>query len=362
VVKFSRNYFILLLVVVLLIIIAQSAAAVSNLEEKIAEQNLELYTEEYGVAKLRSRDKQEIDQIFSRLTAEAKKNAPNLDFQYQIIDAPVINAAYLGAGRMILFKGLVDRVENDKQLAAIIAHELGHGVHGDIQKKLDWMQTIQLGTLLVDLASDGEVNEDGASQVTAIALNLLQKGYSRTQEKEADYYSVLLTDRAGYDSYGVVELMELLKSKQQQATDSELLEIFSDHPNLDKRINYLNNLVIKLKQAEQFYYSPMATARRLTKGLIDDDLGVVYSTYGEQVQNQLSLKQFKKQQRVQDIRNKINNLTNSHSYQLELRNEVEGTARVAVLFEQSNSSTLGLALDLQEGNYGWKIVNKVNIY
>jgi Skp family chaperone for outer membrane proteins len=72
VVKFSRNYFILLLVVVLLIIIAQSAAAVSNLEEKIAEQNLELYTEEYGVAKLRSRDKQEIDQIFSRLTAEAK--------------------------------------------------------------------------------------------------------------------------------------------------------------------------------------------------------------------------------------------------------------------------------------------------
>ncbi|MFO7819165.1 MAG: M48 family metallopeptidase [Halanaerobacter sp.] len=351
----NKYYLRLLLVVALLVILSYSAVAVSDLERKISKQNMKLYTEEYGVADLKEERQREIDKLFESLSTEAKKDAPKLDFQYRIIDAPVMNAAYLGAGRMILFKGLVDGVENNKQLAAIIAHELGHGVNDDISEKIDWMQTIQLGTVLADLMGDGEINEDRSSQITAIALSLLQKRYSRGQEKEADYYSVFLTDRAGYDPYGAVEVMKLLKRKSDGSTDSELLEIFAEHPNLDKRINYLSELVTKVEHEDKYYYAPLATVRRFTKGLLKEDLEMVYSTYSSEVKEELSLAQFKERKEIKNIYGKVNNLSKQSNYQIELRNQVEGTARVAVLFERENDCPLAVALDLKKGDYGWKV-------
>lgn len=357
-----KCYLILLLIVTLFWGLTCPGAAVSDLEQQVAKRNLKLYQEKYGVANLSEYERKKIDKIFQRLTEEAKKDAPQLNFQYQIIAAPVINAAYLGAGQMILFKGLIEEVETKEQLAAIIAHELGHGVNDDIEEKLDWIQTIQLGTLLADLAGDGEINEDQSSRITAIALNLMQKGYSRTQEQEADYYSVFLTKRAGYNPEGAVEVMKLLKRKSKETTDSELLEIFAEHPNLDKRINYLNELVVKLAEADKYYSSPISTGRRFTKGLLKGDMQQVYETYSHQVQQQLSVAQFVKQEQLQVIRSKVNNLSAKATYQIELRNQVEGTARVAVLFAKSNDAILGLALDLKKSNYGWKVANQPDIY
>ena len=357
-----KYYLTTFLVVTLFLALTCSAAAVSELEEKISKRNLKLYKEEYGVADLPQQEKEEIDKLFQRLTNEANKDAPGLNFKYEVIDAPVMNAAYLGDGRMILFKGLVEQVETKEQLAAIVAHELGHGVNGDIGEKLDWIKTIQLGTILADLAGDGEINEDQSSRITAIALNLLQKGYSRTQEKDADYYSVFLTERAGYNPVGAVEVMKLLKKKSNGPTDSELLEIFSEHPNLDKRINYLSELVKKVESADKYYYSPISTARQFTEGLLKGSIQQVYSAHSQRVQKQLSLTQFKEQEQFKTIRRRIGNLTDKSTYQIDLRNQVEGTARVAVLFNRGDNSTLGLALDLKKSDYGWKIANEADIY
>ena len=353
---------ILIVVVTLLLTLTYSAAAVSDLEKEVSKQNIKLYTEKYGIAELPKERKEEIDNLFQRLSAEAKKDAPNLDFQYRVIDAPVMNAAYLGDGRMILFKGLIEETENNKQLAAIIAHELGHGVNGDIGEKLDWIRTIQLGTLLADLSGDGEINNDQSSRITAIALNLLQKGYSRDQEKEADYYSVFLTERTGYDPYGAVEVMELLKRKSGGSTDSDLLEIFMEHPNLDKRINYLSDLVTKVEEVNKYYYSPMSTARRFAKGILEEDFKTVYDTYSSQVQKRFSLAEFKEEQQVKKVRQEMKNVDNKASYQIDLRNQVEGTARVAILLDRNNGSTLDLALDLKKGKYGWKITYGPTFY
>ncbi|MGM0501795.1 MAG: M48 family metallopeptidase [Bacillota bacterium] len=360
--KWKQQGFILLLVITILFSITYSAAAVSELEQKISKRNMELYIEEYGVAELKPEKKKEVEQLFNSLTTEAKKDDFRLNFRYKIIDAPVINAAYLGDGRMILFKGLIDEVENNNQLAAIVAHEIGHGVNQDIKEKIDWIQTIQLGTLLADLAGDGEINQDNSSKITALALNLLQRGYSRSQEKEADYYSVFLTNRAGYDPDGAVGVMKLLKKKQGGAADSALLEVFASHPNLNKRINYLTELVTKVKDVDKYYYSPIATARRFTKGLLNDNLEIIYKTYGEQVHEKVALSEFKKQSQVKKVRNKVSGRRQEFSYQIDLRNQVEQTARVAVLLEQKNKATLGLALDLKKGNYGWKIINGPDFY
>ena len=353
-----KYYFSLFLVVSILLVFAHSAAAVSELEKKISKRNLKLYTEKYGVAKLKEERKEEIDKIFARLSAEAEKDAPKLDFQYRIIDAPVMNAAYLGAGRMILFKGLVKKVEENDEIAAIIAHELGHGVNDDIGEKLNWMQTIQLGTLLADLAGDGKVNEDGSSHITAIALNLLQKSYSRSQEREADYYSVFLTERAGYNYYGAAEVMKLLKKKS-GGTDSELLEIFAEHPNLDKRIDYLTALAKKIEARNKYYYAPISTARRFAQGIIRDNIKVAYDAYSTEIQNRFSLTEFKARKEVKRVQNRIADLSDKSTYQIELRNQAEETARVAILFKQKK---VGLALDLKQGDYGWKIANPAQFY
>ncbi|GAB6100552.1 hypothetical protein JCM16358_24310 [Halanaerocella petrolearia] len=356
--KLKKGILIGILLACLLVSISLSVEAVSAGEKKIAKKNLKRYINEYGRAYLKSEEKRRIDQIFSDLAGKAKLDDPELNFKYDVIAAPVMNAAYLGAGQLVIFEGLINKVENDKQLAAIIAHELGHGVNDDIQDNLELIQTMQLGNALIDLINDGKINQERPGLITTIAFNLLQKGYSRKQEKEADRYSVFLTQRAGYDPQGTVEVMRLLKRNQNGPTDSELLEVVSDHPNLDNRIDYLSQLVNQLKQANQLYNSPLATARRFTKGLLKEDIDVIYDTYTREVRKQLSIKASQQQERYQKVVSRINQLENKSAYTLQLRNQVEGTSRVAI----SLSNDLVLAIDLIAGKYGWRIARGPFVY
>ncbi|KXS38410.1 MAG: peptidase M48 Ste24p, partial [Candidatus Frackibacter sp. T328-2] len=192
--RIFNKYKIIILMLLLLLLISMPVNAVSDLEKEIAKRNLKRYTERYGKAKLEPRVRNKVEKIFNKLASKAEKNAPDIDFKLHVVDAKVLNAVYLGDGHVMLFEGMLKATENRNQLAAVLAHELGHGVNDDIQDSIDLIQGIRLGSLLIDYAKDGQVNQENPGFITALSWQLLQKGFSRKQEREADRYSVFLLE------------------------------------------------------------------------------------------------------------------------------------------------------------------------
>jgi Zn-dependent protease with chaperone function len=364
--NFKRRWLVILLLIIFLLIYNLSVIAVSDLEQKIAKENLKRYTKKYGIAKLKPRQNNRVYGIFNELASKAHKDVSDINFELHIVDTQLLNAVYLGNGHLMLFKGLLKKIKNDEQLAAVLAHELGHGVNNDIQDTIDLIQGIRLGSLLIDLAKDGKVNQEGPDFITALSWQLLQKGFSREQERDADMYSVFLLERCDYDPQGTVGLMKVLKSGKEQGSNSKLLELFSDHPNLNNRIDYLSRIIMKLEEAENIYYSPVSSSNKLAKGLLRDDIKMIYSTYSEMVLDNRTLEDFKNNSHLKKIRKKIVQLKENHKlrYNLELRNQVEGTARVAVSFfnNKEQEPIVSLALDLIKEKYGWKVLRGPNIY
>ncbi|WP_018250228.1 M48 family metallopeptidase [Orenia marismortui] len=361
--RLRKSLFILPILCLFLLLINFSVYAVSDIEKEIAKQNVEKYKEKFGLAELSTKEEKRINNIFDRLTVKAHPDAIDLNFKLYVIDAPVLNAAYMGDGHMMVFKGLLDQVENDNQLAAIIAHEIGHGVNDDIQDSINIIQGIQLGGALVDLITKDSENRDSSNLIANISMILLKKGFDRGQEKEADYYSVFLTKKAGYDPHGTIGVMKLLKRKSGGSSDSELAELFSDHPNLDNRIEYLTALVTEVENAEKLYYSPVATASRLAQGILSSNNSLIYSTYTESIQEAISLERFSTNYQINKVIDKVKLLkTDSNlSYDMKLRNQVDGTARVAINY-LSGVEIISLAIDLMKTEYGWRVVREPRLY
>ncbi len=68
------------------------------------------------------------------------------DLEILVLDSPVVNALAFPGGLIVVYSGLIERLESPEEMAAVLAHELGHVVHRDAMKNL--IRQIGLSTLL----------------------------------------------------------------------------------------------------------------------------------------------------------------------------------------------------------------------
>ena len=351
----------------ILIFSSLAAYAVSDFEKKVAKKNYERLEEEFGFAKLNRVTLSKLDRIFNDLAKAAKKDNPDIEFKLHVLDSPALNALYIGDGHVMIFKGLLDNLDNNHQIAGVLAHEIGHGINNDIQDNINLIQGIQIGSMLIDALRDEE-SSDLSKIIENVAWTLVSKGFSRDQEQEADRYAVFLMEKIDYNPEGFVEALKVLKRESGVKGESELLELFSSHPNLGKRIEYTSNLVRKIKGAKRTFSDPISAGDRFAKALLLGDDRLLYETYAEIIHQNLSFEEFKKRDELRQIRDKLDKIGNRKSlkYRVELRNQQEGTARVAVLYYKSNGKkkepSLALALDLIHDRFGWKVIREPMVY
>ncbi|MEX0923471.1 MAG: M48 family metalloprotease [Rhodovibrionaceae bacterium] len=106
--------------------------------------------------------------------------------------------------KITLTRGLLQFMQNEDEVAAIVGHEMGHHIVGHLDKKRDnYVIGSVLGAILG--AAAGAAAGDGSTAVMGGALGSQAGGmagiisYSKEHEREADYISVYLLARAGYD-------------------------------------------------------------------------------------------------------------------------------------------------------------------
>lgn len=139
------------------------------------------------------------------------------------------NAFALPDGRIYLTDALVELAGDDAEILAVLAHEAGHHVH---------RHGLRLGiessaVVLAAGVAFGDVS--GSSLAVTLPTVLLQSGFSRGHEREADAYAVALMRRKGQDPQAFARIMRRLQTAQ-PALEKGVGGYLSTHPPTPERI------------------------------------------------------------------------------------------------------------------------------
>ncbi len=178
------------------------------------------------------------------LVLDGNRQVP-FEFHFSIVNSSAINAFATPGGYIYINKGLINAVENEGELAGVIAHEISHANARHIASIIDKSQKLNIATLAAVLAAallggGGEATAAIAAFSVAGAASLSLK-YSREHEEEADRIGIEYLVKAGYYPDAMVDFLKIMKKYEflSKSMPSYLLT----HPGTDERIFYLDNII-----------------------------------------------------------------------------------------------------------------------
>ena len=182
----------------------------------------------------------------------------NTEFEFRILDSPIINAFALPGGYVYVTRGLLAHLNNEAQLAVVLGHEVGHVAARHSSKQAGQRQLMQ--GLLVAGAVAGQAAGGGqaAQNVMGIggqAAQLLSLSYSRDDERESDRLGVEYATMAGYEASEGAAFFTSLERKQEQSGQS-IPTWQSTHPDPGQREQTIPELA---RQWQQRVGTPAAT-------------------------------------------------------------------------------------------------------
>ncbi len=170
--------------------------------------------------------------IFDRIIAVCDRR--ELVYIIKVVEEESINAISLPGGYIYIFKGVIDKVDNDDQLAGVIAHEVGHIAAKHGMKRLQASYGYGILQALAIASGDARV----ATGVQAVYTSLFL-AHSRQDEFEADRLGVRYLKRAGYDPNEMAGFLKKLKEENEKAP-IRAKSYGRTHPYVAERIAIVN--------------------------------------------------------------------------------------------------------------------------
>lgn len=147
----------------------------------------------------------------------------NYNYQFTVIDNTDVNAFTIPGAKIFICKGLISFANTPEEVAAVLAHEIGHAEKRHVVNKI--AKELGLGIIFM-LITGGD-----PGIVTEIIRLVASTGFDRDQEKEADEFALQLLEKSGIHP----KHMESFFKKINDLHDVNMPEIFMTHPDSDKR-------------------------------------------------------------------------------------------------------------------------------
>ena len=163
---------------------------------------------------------------------------PELDWSFGVLDTDTVNAFAAPGGTVLISRGLLRRLNDESELAGVLAHEVTH-----VELKHHLRTLIQTGVMgsaaskTLSLATGGRTDAYNGI-ATDVFTNLYSRGLSRDDELEADRNGMQLARRAGYDAYGLVAVLQTLEAMNPK--DASLTLLLKTHPQPADRLAQLS--------------------------------------------------------------------------------------------------------------------------
>jgi len=181
---------------------------------------------------------QYVNDIGQRLARVCFRN--DVTYHFKIVDADIINAFALPGGFIYIYGGALLAMDNEAQLAGVLAHEMGHVAARHSVKQI---QKTQAYSILASILLKDE--KKSIQELSNIAANLVFLGYSRTAEFEADELGLHFLYQAGYDPVGLLEFFEKLKQTEKE-DPGKLTLLLRTHPFTSDRISQAKSQISSL--------------------------------------------------------------------------------------------------------------------
>lgn len=164
------------------------------------------------------------------------------DFRSYIMRVPEFNATCAPNGMIQVYSGLLLRVTNESQLAAILGHEIGHYIRRHSLARL--RNTREADDFMAGL--DYQMSGPWSGLIRDVTQDLRDYGvssFSRDNERESDALGLGLMADAGYDPFECAEVWRNIVGETEAADRKEKFYLFaSTHPSSKERIENLTKL------------------------------------------------------------------------------------------------------------------------
>ncbi|MGD0296449.1 MAG: M48 family metalloprotease [Bryobacteraceae bacterium] len=184
---------------------------------------------------------------------------PGIHYQFHVIDSPQINAFALPGGQIFVMSGLLEFVESEAELTAVLGHEMSH---------------VDLRHCIERYQYEAKLRKAGAPELgwmVEMAHRLVMLGFSPQQELEADAQGERLSVESGYDPDAEPALFTRMKTKfhepsrvqattpageVSEAAGEAIQAYFRTHPPSQERVARLNDMLARHRQelAQRSFY------------------------------------------------------------------------------------------------------------
>jgi len=168
-------------------------------------------------------------------------------YHFMLVRSDEVNAFAAPGGYIMLTDGLLQRVSDEEQLAAVLAHEIAHVT---LRHGLSAIQKSNLSQAFTLIGSEVAADQGGAGvrqltsvfgdSVNDIINQLVVSGYSRKQEFEADREALDILHRSGYDPAGLPGFLTTLRDA---AAGAPSAGFYKTHPPAGDRLEQVLDAV-----------------------------------------------------------------------------------------------------------------------
>ena len=181
---------------------------------------------------------QYVNEVGQTVARKSSRPNPFKGYHFAVLDTQEINAFACPGGTILITRGLIQTCKNEDQLAAVLAHEVGHVANKDGINSISQARWTQVFT---------SMGTEAAKQYGGVAGNLVSlfegsiddvfktivvNGYSRQAEETADAAALTELTRAGYDPDAMVILLTAMEAKGKGSSSG----IFKTHPPTSERL------------------------------------------------------------------------------------------------------------------------------
>jgi beta-barrel assembly-enhancing protease len=169
-------------------------------------------------------------------------------YSFNLVESRSLNAFAVPGGKVFVTTNLLNAMESEEELEALLAHEIAHVEYSHSLREYRKAQSAgRWGALFAGLAgvAIGAASDDKSVMVTALEISaaiasmapeLIVRGYSRDLERESDALAQLYLDNQYHRSLGLELVLQKLAYRAGDAPGDTTFEAMASHPTLYERI------------------------------------------------------------------------------------------------------------------------------
>jgi predicted Zn-dependent protease len=155
-------------------------------------------------------------------TLAAASDKPQIfgGYHFLVLDSDDINAFATPSGLVFVTRGLIRCCPTEDALAAVLSHEIGHV---QLRHGMQSIEKARVTEALTVIATEGaktlgspevaQLTETFSGAISDIAKSMINNGYSRSFEYQADETAVILLQRVGYNPRGLIDMLTVMEKK-----------------------------------------------------------------------------------------------------------------------------------------------------